>query len=191
MSATMTPAITTADEQQIVLNNVGWDQYQTITDALPEASALKTVYIDRRLTLVSPSRRHGWYEDCFGHLVLAIADGFGILSEPAGATTFRHKQQEVGAEADKAYYFGANAERMKGPQEIDLKTQPPPDLVIEVEVTHPAADAVEVWSRLEVPEIWHFNVQRWTLVFILRREDGSYAPSPRSAAFPVLEPADV
>src|SRR5947199_5995008 len=80
---------------------------------------------------------------------------------------------------------------MRGPHDIDLTTQPPPDLAIEVEVTHSADDAVAAWGRLGVPEVWRLDAHRWTLAFGLRRDDGTYAPAARSAAFPVLEPADV
>ncbi len=80
---------------------------------------------------------------------------------------------------------------MRGRQNIDLTTQPPPDVAIEIEVTHPADDAIAAWGRLGVPEVWRLNDGHWTLQFGLRRDDGTYAPAPRSAALPVLEPADV
>ncbi len=80
---------------------------------------------------------------------------------------------------------------MRGPKNIDLTNQPPPDLAIEVEVTHIADAAMKVWGRLGVPEIWRFEPDEWTFGFWLRQEDGTYVECPRGLAFPSLEAADV
>jgi Uma2 family endonuclease len=175
----------------LVIPHLKWEQYEAVTAAFGDRPALKTVFVDGRLTLLSPSRRHDWHEKALGRLVEAVANGLGIEWETAGHATYRRKEVGVGVEGDDTYYFGAHAELMRGPVEVDLASQPPPDLAIEVEVTHPADDAVAAWGRLGVPEVWRLNTERWTLVFGLRQPDGTYGPSPRSAAIPVLEPGDV
>ena len=58
-----------------------------------------------------------------------------------------------GVEGDQTYYF-ANAARVRGKKKIDLRRDPPPDLAIEVVVTHDADEAVEVYRRFRVPEVW-------------------------------------
>ncbi len=80
---------------------------------------------------------------------------------------------------------------MRGPREIDLTTQPPPDLAIEVEHTHPAKEAMIAWGRIGVHEIWRYDVKGRAASFWLRREDGTYGATDRSAVMPVLCPADV
>jgi Uma2 family endonuclease len=193
MSAALTePAVKVSQaEMYLVIPRLKWEQYEMVTGAIGDRPALKTIFVDGRLTLLSPTRRHDWHERALGRLVEAVADGLGIESEPAGHATYRRKDVEVGIEGDETYYFGAHAELMRGPVDVDLASQPPPDLAIEVEVTHPADDAVAVWGRLGVPEVWRLNTKRWTLVFGLLQPDGTYAPSPRSAALPLLEPGDV
>lgn len=191
MATTLTDPIIVEDDQQFLIRGIAWRQYVTISDALPERRDLRVIYLDGRLTLMTTSRRHDWFADCLGHFVVAVANGCGILWEPAGRSTFRRDDLEVGVEGDQTYYFGAHAEQMKGPQDIDLTTQPPPDLAIEVEVTHPADDSMGVWGRLGVPEVWRFGVDRRTLSFWLRRPDGIYAPTDRSAGLPMLTSADV
>ncbi|HEX8203855.1 MAG TPA: Uma2 family endonuclease, partial [Isosphaeraceae bacterium] len=147
--------------------------------------------LDGRLTFLGTSRRHDWLAERLGELIKAVAHGCGILWEDAGQATFRREDQGAGVEGDKTYYFGLNAERMLGPLNIDLTTQPPPDLAIEVEVTHPADEAMRAWGRIGVPEVWRFDAEAGTLTFWLRRADGTYAAIPRGAGLPVLEPADV
>ena len=80
---------------------------------------------------------------------------------------------------------------MKGPVDIDLATQPPPDLAIEVEVTHRADVSMGVYGRLGVPEVWRFDVEHEKLTFWRRRDDGTYGAIPRSEALPMLEPSDI
>lgn len=178
-------------EQCFVLDPISWSKYEAILNAIGDQPKLRATYLDGRLTLSSPTRRHDWSEKAVGRLVEAIAEGFEIVYEVSGHTTYRLEAKKGGVEGDQAYYFGANARRMSGPVDVDLSTQPPPDLAIEVEATHPADDSVEVWGRIGVPEVWRLKVDQETLWFGVRQPDGSYQLAPRSLVFPFLEPADV
>ena len=180
-----------APEPRIVIPGLSYGQYTTIAGALTGQKNLKLVFIDGRLTLLSPTRRHEWSNRRLDHLIIAVADGCGILWEDAGSATYRREDVGVGVEGDGTYYFGPHAEVMKGSKDIDLATQPPPDLAIEVEVTHPAGDAVSVWGRLGVPEVWRFDARRRGVTFLQRRDDGTYAPIDRSLCLPGLRPEDV
>lgn len=191
MSSTLTvPAIADSD-QRFVLNAVCWKQYEAVLQAFGEHAGLRLIYVDGRMTLLSPSRPHDWPAEKLGQLVIALATVYRIEIEDSGHTTYRLEGLGAGVEGDKTYYFGANARMMRGPKNVDLTSRPPPDLAIEVENPHKANDALVVWGRFGVPEVWRLDVNRGTLVFGLRRDDGSYAPSSRSAAFPELEPSDV
>ena len=191
MSTTLSAPKVLEQEPCLVLDLIQWGQYEKILEALPEKAGLRIIYLDGRLTFLSPSYRHDIDGERCGQLVVALANGCGIVWEQAGHTTYRLRKKTGGVEGDKTFYFGENAERMLGEREVDLTTQPPPDLAIEVEATHPADDSVTVWGRLGVPEVWRLDLQRGTLVFGLRRDDGTYVPAPRSAGLPLLEPADV
>jgi hypothetical protein len=80
---------------------------------------------------------------------------------------------------------------MKGAQNIDLELQPPPDLAIEVEVSHSAEDAIIVRGRLGVPEVWRFDPIAEVIDFLLRRRDGIYKRSKRGRAFPMVTTTDI
>jgi Uma2 family endonuclease len=189
-----TPEVqTTVDsgEQHLVLDGISWDQYVTINDALPDRGGLRMIYIDGSLTFLTLSRRHDWFEDYFDKIVMVVALQCGIEYAVAGSATFRAEGQKVGVEGDRTYYFGPNAEIMGGPLDIDLSTQPPPDLAIEVEVTHPADKAIATYARLGVPEVWRFDVRRKTVEFLLLGEDGTYHTAARSRGLSPLGPEDV
>lgn len=189
-TTTSTPTVPEPD-QRVVLGQINWDQYVTISDALVDRHNPRMIYLDGGLTLLVTPRRHDWFAERLGFLVVSVADGCDILWEDAGQATFRREDLDAGVEGDKTYYFGDHAEIMKGPVDIDLATQPPPDLAIEVELTHPADVAVSAWGRLGVPEIWRFKVESFALSFWSRREDGRYERIDRSQGLPALTPGDV
>ncbi|MEO6807937.1 MAG: Uma2 family endonuclease, partial [Isosphaeraceae bacterium] len=191
MSATLTTPNVTDPDQILILDEITWDQYVTISDALVDRHTPRMIYLDGSLTLLGTSRRHDWFAERLAQLVMAVAFGCGILLEDAGQATFRRKDQKAGVEGDKTFYFGPHAEQMLGPVNIDLSTQLPPDLAVEVEVTHPADQALAIWGRLGVPEVWRFNPEADKVGFWHRQADGSYAPIDHSLGLPVLTPADV
>lgn len=62
-------------------------------------------------------------------------------------TTFKREDVE-GGEPDESFYFSNNAERVRGKEDIDLDAgDPPPDLVVEVDLTSPLLSAPNKTSR--------------------------------------------
>lgn len=95
---------------------------------------------------------------------------------------FQCEDLKRGLEPDECYYI-QNAHRIRRHSPIDLPSDPPPDLVIEVEVTRHLLNRKHIHAQLGVPELWH--VRRRKLEFN-RLEAGKYLPSPTSVAFPWL-----
>ena len=78
-------------------------------------------------------------------------------------------------------FYIQNVERIRGKKELDLTVDPPPDLVIEVEITSPAVPKLPVYAHLGVPEIWLHDGRAPR---ILRLVGGEYEDSNRSGALP-------
>jgi len=178
-------------EQRFVMGDISWDAYVTISDALDEHLGVRMIYDDGRLILMGKSRRHEWLSDSLGHLVMGIASHLGIPCEPSGEATYRRRERNAGLEGDRTFHLRANAERMRGGRNYDFAVDPPPDLAIEVEVSHPADDAINAWGKVGVPEVWRFDAASFTCSFWKRRDDGTYEQTDRSMALPMLSPVDV
>jgi Uma2 family endonuclease len=58
---------------------------------------------------------------------------------------------------------------------------PPPDLVIEVDITSPSLDKFPIYARLGVREVWGYDAARAS-IFVL--EVGESAEAGESAALP-------
>jgi len=181
----------TGEDRHFVLDGIDYDGYVAIDDAIGENRHVRVIYADGRLTFLTASRRHEWFARRLAEIVKAVASATRTRWEDAGSATYRKRDKEVGVEGEETFYLGASAELMRGSINIDLSTQPPPDLAIEVEVSHPADDALLVFGRLGVSEVWRFDVEDWTFSFCLRLEDGSYQISSRGIALPWLESRDI
>jgi len=170
---------------------VGWKGYLTLLRLRGERATPRMVYLDGTVWLMSLSFPHERMKERFGWLLLVLIEEFDVPCIPAGSTTFRRRAKKGGVEGDQTYYL-ANEARIQGKghkDNIDLSTDPPPDLAIEVVRSHGAAAAIEVYRRLRVPEVWICD--RAELVISVLQPNGRYASSPTSASFPFLSAAEV
>jgi len=129
-------------EAQIVLRRVSWDLYMKSGDLIGEGGPRRIIFCDGELTISVTSRKHNWYAERLGQMIVALASALRIPWEDAGRATFRCKALNAGLEGVKTYYLAEHAETMIGPRNIDLDVQPPPDLAIEVEASHLVASAL-------------------------------------------------
>ncbi len=191
MTATLSPPEAAETEQRLDLHGLSWVQYIAIAEALSERRGLRMAYLDGSLTLLTVSRGHDRHSDLVDTILKAVAQGCRVVFDVSGSATLRLEGVVAGVEPDRSYYFGANAVRMGAIEAIDLTTQPPPDLAVEVEVTHSADRSMMIYARLGVPEIWRLNANRGKLGFWSLGAGGEYTRVERSRFLPVLEPGDV
>jgi Uma2 family endonuclease len=180
-----------ARDRAVTIYGFGWKAYILLSEALGDHPGARLLFCDGRLTFLVTSRRHDWFGERLGYLVGIVAHALKMTWEDAGQATFRREEMAVGIEGDKTYYFGGHADVMEGPVNIDLSKQPPPDLAIEVEVSHPADVAMTIYGRLGVPEVWRFDAEDWDFQIWLRQSDGSYQLSNVSKQVPPLTRDDL
>jgi Uma2 family endonuclease len=188
--ATLTPKRrTTLDGDQCVeMRGIDWKGYLTILRLRGERGRPKIVYLDGDLYLVTTSFPHERLAERLGIFVLEVVVALDIPCNPAGQTTFQRQKKKGGVEGDKTFYL-ANEARIRGKNDIDLQTDPPPDLAIEAVFTHAAQAAVEVYRRFGVPEVWLCDTEGLRILSL--QEDGQYAEVAASAAFPFLTAAEI
>ena len=134
---------------------------------------------------MTPSIGHEEDNRTLALLVEEIAMEWSIDVRNVGSTTFKRRDLEQGFEPDSSFYI-QHEEDVRGKAEINLLVDPPPDLIIEIEVTQSAIPKLPLYAGLGIPEVWRLHGDR---VSILRLIDGSYTETATSEALPPLTSA--
>src|SRR5439155_6648165 len=116
----------------------------------------RITYYRGSLELMAPLWNHEWW----GVRLDRVLTGVGMTLKRdfvcGGSTTFRRKDRDAGLEPDQCYYT-VNAHRMLGLRELDLSSDPPPDLALEVDFTSSSLDRMGIYVALGVPEVWRWD----------------------------------
>jgi len=174
-------------EMRRVLYAVTSSDYQKLMDALGEHH-LRHTYDGWTLEMMTPRIEHEWVAELIGRMVEAMALALDVPIQSIGSTTLSAAQGERGLQPDKSYYLGKHGPFV-GRQTYRPGESPPPDLVVEVDVTNTVIPRLPVYGRIGVPEIWRHA--EGEVSFYGLAEDGQYQSMAHSAAFPFLAPADV
>jgi hypothetical protein len=83
----------------------------------------------------------------------------------------------------------ANEPRVRGKEEHDPLTDPPPDLVLEVDLTSSSIARMPVYATLRVPELWRYSGKKLTFYGLSR--GGKYRALRYSKAFKFLRASDL
>jgi len=163
-------------EQKVILSNVSWETYNRLLVEHGEQSNTRFNYDQGTLEIMVLSAEHERLKHTLATLVELLAGELGIDVDGVGSTTFRREDLARGFEADAAFY-GQNAAAVANKSRIDLTEDPPPDLVIESDVTSPSLDKFPIFAALGVPEVWRCEEMHVT---IFKLEAGQYVVSDTS-----------
>jgi Uma2 family endonuclease len=122
-------------DQRIVLRGVSWSTYEALLADHMDRRSPHFAYDRGELEIVAPSTEHERDNWALQRFVEATALALKIEFDNVGINTFKRPDIKVGFEADASYYL-QNEPLIRDRQQIDLMVDPPPDLVIEVDVTH-------------------------------------------------------
>jgi len=170
------------------LSSVDWRTYSRLLRAFAERPGLRLTYDRGELEIMSPRLDHDDDSRFLGDMVVALTQELGLPIKRGGSTTLRRRLPRRGIEADECFWI-ANAHRMAGRRRLDLRTDPPPDLAVEVDVSHSSLDRLGIYAALQVPEVWRLDGS--TLTFHVLEAGGAYATPATSRSFPFLTPADL
>jgi Uma2 family endonuclease len=177
---------TLADEKRVTLQGLTWQAYQQILHALPQTRAAKLTFDRGTLEIRMPLEDHEYARELIGLFIRILVGEMGMPLKSMGSTTLDREDLERGSEPDNAYYI-QNQPKVAG-RTVDLATDPPPDLVVEVEMTHTDIDKNQLYAAMGVPEFWRFNGQQWR---IYQLQGKTYAEVDHSPTFAWVEKADL
>ena len=108
---------------------------------------------------MAPSCENDNLKHIIAVLVEFLAGEMEIDIEGGGSTTFRRQDLAEGFEPDECFYI-QHAERVRGKKQMDLAQDPPPDLIIEIDITGPSLNKFPIFAALGIPEVWRHDGAR-------------------------------
>ncbi|AKG20460.1 Uma2 family endonuclease [Calothrix sp. 336/3] len=167
--------------QRVLLRDVTWQEFETILEELGEHRAVRIAYDRGVLEIMAPLPEHEFGKEIISDLIKALLEELDIEFISLGSTTFKNKKMLQGIEPDQCFYI-QNESKVRGKQKLDLETDPPPDLALEIDVT--CRTNPSIYESLKVPELWRFEKGKLQINLL---KNGAYVESSRSAIFPSFD----
>lgn len=150
------PKISSNIVERVVLHGISWETYERILDEHEEVSNRHFAYNEGDLEIMVLGYEHEILKARLSELITEIARVLEIDYENAASTTFRKESKKKGFEGDATFYF-KNAAELRKKIKIDLSKDPPPELVIEIDITHGSLSKFPIFADLGIEEVWRFD----------------------------------
>ncbi len=170
-----------------VLYDIDWRTYTQLLRLFERTHRLRLTYDRGTLEIMSPLWEHEGQAYLIGCFVDALTEELDIPRRGGRTVTLRRKKKRRGLEPDNCWWI-ASTPLLHGKTHLDLRVDPPPDLAIEVDVTHRSLDRMSIYAALGVPEVWRLQAGQLTFQVLNGR---LYQAQPNSLSFPQLAATDL
>jgi Uma2 family endonuclease len=183
----MTATLTQTPQAGFLLKNISWQTYESLVNELAEQPGIRLTYDRGNLEIMTPSAPHEGSKKILGRFVESVSEELNIEIRSLGSLTCRREDLARGLEPDQCYYI-QNENVVWDKEQIDLNQDPPPDLVVEIDVTSSSIDRLSLYASLGVPEVWRYDGNR---LIIYQLEAQEYTERDVSPTFPFLSQVEM
>ena len=183
----MTATLIQTPKAGFLLKNISWPTYESLVNELAEQPGIRLTYDRGNLEIMTPSAPHEGSKKILGRFVESVSEELNIEIRSLGSLTCRREDLARGLEPDQCYYI-QNEDVVWDKEQIDLNQDPPPDLVVEIDVTSSSIDRLSLYASLGVPEVWRYDGNR---LIIYQLESQEYAERDVSPTFPFLSQVEM
>lgn len=156
-----------------------WENYQSLCQQRGAGSIPRFKYRNGEVLLMSPLPKHGRDASLIADIIKVLLDYDGREYDSFTPVTME-LPEESGLEPDYCFYID-NWQAVSGKERIDWRSDPPPDLVLEIDVT--SYSDVNDYLPYRVPEVWLFRKQ----LAIYQLQDTEYLLQSQSRYFPQFD----
>jgi Uma2 family endonuclease len=164
--------------QQLLLEDVSWQQFENILTELGEHRAARLSYSHGFLEIMVPLPEHEKAKEIIGDMIKILLEARQIAFESLGSTTLKNEFMTQAVEPDACFYI-QNQAAVIGKNRLDMSVDPPPDLAIEIDLT--SRTHLENYLILRVPELWRYVKQGLQINTL---QGAKYIESDFSPTFP-------
>jgi len=169
------------DYEHVYLPGVSFATYEALVTEIEDRRRLRITYHHGEMEIMSPTQDHERAKKLIGRMIEVLTEELGIPLMSCGSTTFKDQLLDCGLEPDECYYI-QNEALVRG-RTVKLRVDPPPDLVVEVDITTSVIDRFPIYASLGFPEIWQYTDGD---IVIHQLQKNQYAVADQSAALPMV-----
>ena len=175
-------------ENRVILNNITWETFKQIIKELGEKRVIRLAYDQGIVEIMTPFGQHEYSNRFIDNLIVVIALELNLNIKTMGSLTLKKEMVKKGVEPDSCYYLN-NEPLVRNKQDIRLDIDPPPDLVLEIDMSNSSLNKLPIYVALGVPEIWRYDGNQ--LIAFILNDQKNYVKSDYSLTFPWLKLADI
>lgn len=170
------------EDSVVTFQGAGWEDYEDLLRQVDKRKGLRISYSEGVLQVMTVSSEHENYADFIRILVAHLSFRRHIKIRFFGSATMKKGTFSKGTEPDACFYV-QSADLLGNKMRLDFGVDPPPDIVVEVDVHHDTRFKFPIYAVLGVPEIWRFDGKVMTFH---RLEQGEYVATDSSGALPQI-----
>jgi Uma2 family endonuclease len=171
--------------QHVVMRGITWETYQRLLKDLGDHRSSRLIYDQGNLEIIMPSSSHETLNRLLASMITTLVDELDLRIKNYGSTTLDREDLEKGAEPDSCFYI-QNVDRVIG-KTLNLATDPPPDLAIEVDITSSSRRRFGIYLQLQIPEVWRYTQRQGVTIY--QFVDGDYQECEFSPTFSMVSGA--
>ncbi|MCY2968232.1 MAG: Uma2 family endonuclease [Planctomycetota bacterium] len=143
--------VAASQEQHLLLTDEPWETYTRLLRTFSERRHLRISYDRGTLEIVTLSPEHELLKHLVSRLIVAATEELGLPIAGCGSLTLRRRKRRRGLEPDEAFWI-QNESTVRNLPAYRPQRDIPPDLVVEIDVTHASLDRLPIYAGLGVPE---------------------------------------
>ncbi len=174
--------------QRLVLYGEPWETYVRLLRLFDERRHLRITYDRGALEIMTLSPEHEHLKYVIRRLIETLTEELGLPIMGYGSMTIKRRKKMRGLEPGECFWI-QNEALVRNQKKYDLRRDPPPDLIVEVDVSRSSVNRMGIYAALRVPEVWRFRNDR--LDFCVLGDDAKFEIQPASRAFPGVLSDDV
>lgn len=175
------PEMAIALNGSAVLPNISWSTYQAMLADMGDRRSARLNYDQGVLEIRRHSDLHEAINRLLARIVGVLAEELDLPLKEFGSVTLNRQDIKKGAEPDSSFYI-QNSDRIQGTK-IDISVDPPPDLVLEIDITNSSMRSFAIYQQLGIPEIWRYANGG---IKIYQLQNGKYQECEFSNTFPMI-----
>lgn len=169
----------------VTIPEISWEQYEQLLSNTGDTRPYRFTYHHGNLEISMPSEANEILIRLMDWMISTLCEELELNLKTIGSTTLKAQLLETSPEPDNGYYI--QNEPLVRDRTIDLSQDPPPDLIVEINIANTNSNKKAIYQTLKVPEFWIYSGKTQRLSFHILQND-QYQLANTSRTFSIMQP---